>query len=195
MCPRKVVLILAVGFFSFAAFIPHSACTYRDFNLYWFSCATSQYPSQQHDVSIFHTMNIPLWVCTLKYTHFWMRFQLSALLILFLIGWEHQKSPLDPEILLLTQSLLYWGGGRRAFIFFSLVPTIKLLKLFSTLQESYLMMILFLPFKLILFQYGTFAVIIILLLHVIPSIMTKNAVSWGKGFALFFGGFGGGGFV
>lgn len=133
-------------------------------------------------------MNIPLWVCTLKYNHFWTRFQHSALLILVLIGWEHQKSPLDPEVLLLTQSLLYWGG-RRACIFFRVVPTIKLLKLFSTLQESYLMMILFLPFKLILFQYGTFAVIIILLLHVIPSIMTENAVSWGKGFALFFGGF------
>lgn len=41
------------------------------------------------------------------------------------------KEPLDPEVLLLTQSLLYWEG-RRAFIFFRLVPTIKLLKLFST---------------------------------------------------------------
>lgn len=47
-------------------------------------------------------------------------------------------------------------------------------------------MVLFLPFKLILFQYGTFAVIIILLLHVIPSIMTENAIAWGKGFVLVF---------
>lgn len=101
------------------------------------------------------------------------------------------KEPSRPRELAFNTITVVLGGGRRAFIFFSLVPTIKLLKLFSTLQESYLMMILFLPFKLILFQYGTFAVIIILLLHVIPSIMTKNAVSWGKGFALFFGGFGG----
>lgn len=56
----------------------------------------------------------------------------------------------------------------------------KLFKRFSTLQESYLIMILFLPFKLILFQYGTLAVIIILLLHVIPSIMTENAIAWGE---------------
>lgn len=44
-CPRKAILTLAIGFFAFEALIPHSACTYRDFSLYWFSCATSQHPS------------------------------------------------------------------------------------------------------------------------------------------------------
>lgn len=76
--------------------------------------------------------------------------------------------------------------GKRAFIFFRLVATITLLKLFSTLQESYLMVILFLPFKLILFQYGTFAVIIILLLHAIPSIMNGKYYCLGKGFVVGF---------
>lgn len=52
------------------------------------------------------------------------------------------------------------------------------------------MMILFLLFKLILFQYGTFAVIIILLLHVIHSIMTENAVACRKGLVLVFVGSG-----
>lgn len=48
------------------------------------------------------------------------------------------------------------------------------------------MVILFLPFKLILFQYGTFAVIIILLLHAIPSIMNGKYYCLGKGFVVGF---------
>jgi len=121
-----------------------------------------------------------------------MRFQHSALLIfssvpqpLFFHRLGTPKEPSKPRGLAFNTFTVVLGG-RRAFIFFRLVPTIKLLKLFSTLQESYLMMILFLPFKLILFQYGTFAVIIILLLRVIPSIMTENVIAWGKGLILVF---------
>jgi len=174
---QKGILTSVMGFLTFGALIPHSACTYRGFNLYLFSMPALSILPRQHDALTFHIMNIPLQSHTLKYIPVWMRFQYSALLIsscmpwsLCFIGRQYQKSPPDLEILLLTQSLLYWRDkGRNSFTFFRLVPTIKLLKLFSRLQERCLMIILFLPFKLILFQYGAFAVIIILLLHVISQ--------------------------
>lgn len=116
---------------NFGVGIPYLWSSYSTFCLHLqgllslFSMPALSILSRQCDALTFHVMNIPLWSHTLKYIPVWMRFQYSVLLIsscvpwsLCFVGGQYQKSPSDPEILLLTQSLLYWRGKeRKSFAF------------------------------------------------------------------------------